>query len=203
MLTTDPVIWKATELAVVCHEGQTRKGAGTTPYITHPIRVGLYLAQAGLSPEIVAAGLLHDTIEETSPLERQKWAEKLEASVGPRVLELVRAVSDSDPESSWHDRKVAYLEHLKAVPVEALAVSCADKLDNTLGLAEVLRTTGPVGLTRFNSPIESKIQYHREVTSTAESRWPECPLIVPLREALDVLEQEVSRQLSATKEGGA
>ena len=197
----DPVIWRASELASLAHAGQFRKGDGTAPYISHPIRVALYLTQAGLGPEVVAAGLLHDTIEETPSAGRAAWREQLLAAVGPRVLELVEAVSDANPEAPWAERKDAYLRHLEEAPQEALAVSCADKLDNTLGLQEVLRTQGAEGLKRFNSPLETKIAYHQAVAAITARRWPECPLIEPLRAAIRLL-VDYSRSVSQSGQGG-
>ena len=181
---TDGVLWQASTLAAQAHAGQLRKGDGTAPYISHPIRVALYLTQAGLGPEIVAAGLLHDTLEETPADRREAWRATLLAAVGPRVLELVEAVSDDNPEAPWAERKDAYLRHLEEAPQDALAVSCADKLDNTLGLREVLRTQGAEGLKRFNSPLEAKIAYHEAVADITARRWPACPLIEPLRAAI-------------------
>ncbi|HWI66334.1 MAG TPA: HD domain-containing protein, partial [Symbiobacteriaceae bacterium] len=57
------MIDRAIQFAVLAHGGQKRKGT-ETPYIVHPVGVAMLLAQAGCRPEVVAAGLLHDTIED-------------------------------------------------------------------------------------------------------------------------------------------
>jgi (p)ppGpp synthase/HD superfamily hydrolase len=54
----------AIEVAVRAHQNQVRKGTDI-PYITHPIAVGIILAKAGCPDEIVVAGILHDTVEDT------------------------------------------------------------------------------------------------------------------------------------------
>jgi (p)ppGpp synthase/HD superfamily hydrolase len=58
------MIQKAIVVAALAHEGQVRKGT-SIPYITHPYTVGMMLARSGCSDEVVAAGILHDTVEDT------------------------------------------------------------------------------------------------------------------------------------------
>ena len=55
----------ALEVAARAHDGQFRKGTDI-PYITHPFAVGILLLKSGCSEEVVMAGLLHDTLEDTS-----------------------------------------------------------------------------------------------------------------------------------------
>ena len=57
-------IVKAIRVAIRYHNGQVRKGT-EIPYMTHPLSVGIFLANAGCSNEVVAAGILHDTVEDT------------------------------------------------------------------------------------------------------------------------------------------
>lgn len=54
----------ACQFAARAHEGQTR--ASGQPYIVHPTQVAGTLANLGLDPDTVAAGFLHDTVEDTS-----------------------------------------------------------------------------------------------------------------------------------------
>ena len=54
----------AYQFAARAHEGQTR--ASGQPYIVHPTQVAGILANLGLDPDTVAAGFLHDTVEDTS-----------------------------------------------------------------------------------------------------------------------------------------
>lgn len=57
------LIERAYQLAVRAHEGQTR--ASGEPYVTHPLEVANILAQMKLDSASIAAGLLHDTVEDT------------------------------------------------------------------------------------------------------------------------------------------
>lgn len=57
------VLQRAYEVANRCHEGQKRKSGD--PYITHPVAVTAILAEMGATGPVLAAGLLHDTVEDT------------------------------------------------------------------------------------------------------------------------------------------
>ena len=57
------LLQRAYERAVVQHAPQRRRSG--EPYIIHPIAVAQILADLGMSPKVIAAGLLHDTVEDT------------------------------------------------------------------------------------------------------------------------------------------
>ena len=57
------LIVRAYEVAQKAHEGQRRKSG--EPYITHPVAVATILGELGMTPQTVAAALLHDTVEDT------------------------------------------------------------------------------------------------------------------------------------------
>ena len=86
-----PVLRRAAGFAAWKHEGQSRKGAGNTPYIHHPIEVTAILAEIGWISDfdVLQAALLHDTIEDT-----ETSSEELETHLGftplPRTVELSR-----------------------------------------------------------------------------------------------------------------
>jgi len=58
------IIKKAYDYSLKHHEGQTR--ASGEPYLVHPLEVALVLAEMKMDPVAVAAGLLHDSVEDTS-----------------------------------------------------------------------------------------------------------------------------------------
>ena len=57
-------ILRAYDFASRAHSGQMRKSG--EPYIMHPVAVAVIIEQMGLDAESVMAGLLHDTVEDTS-----------------------------------------------------------------------------------------------------------------------------------------
>jgi guanosine-3',5'-bis(diphosphate) 3'-pyrophosphohydrolase len=68
------------------HEGQVRLSG--EPYLSHPLEVAGILADMKLDPESVAAGLLHDVIEDTPAT-----PEEIKELFGPEVLHIVSGVS--------------------------------------------------------------------------------------------------------------
>ena len=58
------IVKKAYDYSLKYHDGQTR--ASGEPYLVHPLEVALVLAEMKMDPVAVAAGLLHDSVEDTS-----------------------------------------------------------------------------------------------------------------------------------------
>ena len=56
---------EAVVFATKAHHGQVRKGSDV-PYMIHPFETAQILTEAGCSDEVVIAGLLHDTLEDTT-----------------------------------------------------------------------------------------------------------------------------------------
>lgn len=113
-------------------EGKTRKsppGSGEPhrPYFTHLEAVAEALSRHGFGPEVVAAGYLHDHLEDLP----SRWTkERIAEEFTPRTAELVNWVTQKDKSLSWEERNARYAERLAQAPDEALAISAADKLSN-------------------------------------------------------------------------
>ena len=80
------LIEKAYNQAREAHEGQLRKSG--EPYIIHPLCVGIILADLEMDKETIAAGLLHDVVEDTICTK-----EEIEESFGSDVALLVDGVT--------------------------------------------------------------------------------------------------------------
>jgi guanosine-3',5'-bis(diphosphate) 3'-pyrophosphohydrolase len=89
MLTGLRLVSEAAELAARRHNGMQRKRRGNEPYINHLAEVANLLAAVteGADAELVAAGWLHDTIEDTETT-RQELAQKFGARVAGLVVEV-------------------------------------------------------------------------------------------------------------------
>src|SRR6478609_1522546 len=94
-----PLTRRALEFAAERHEGQRRE-ADDAEFILHPLQVAQLLRSQGYPDEVVAAGVLHDSLENTdaTPLE-------LEQLFGDEVARLVSAVSEPSAEGTWVERK--------------------------------------------------------------------------------------------------
>ena len=115
------------------HRTQRRKDAEASPYINHPIALAHVLAGEGGIDDVhvLAAALLHDTIEDTATT-----AEELRNAFGERVTGLVLEVTD-DKSLSKAERKRRQIEHAPHLSPGAKLVKLADKICN---LRDVRRT---------------------------------------------------------------
>ena len=126
MLPAVRLVSEAAALAAQRHNGMARKGRGDEPYINHLAEVANLLAAAsdGADAELVAAGWLHDTIEdtETTPAE-------LAQKFSGRVASLVVEVTDDMtlPKSERRRRQVIDAPHKSA---DARLIKIADKISN-------------------------------------------------------------------------
>ena len=132
------ILKQAFDRAAAWHAGQKRKYPGAdVPYVSHLAGVAAILSRHGFGEEIVAAGALHDCMEDAGV-----GYDELERLFGTRVAELVRHVSEPDKSLPWEQRKAAYLEHFKVKPWEAQAITLADKIDNFRSIALCARLYG-------------------------------------------------------------
>jgi (p)ppGpp synthase/HD superfamily hydrolase len=165
------MIDQAIELAARAHTGQVRKGTGT-PYIAHPYAVGMSLARAGCDDEVVAAGILHDTVEDT-----YVTLEELRAQFGERVASIVEGCTEPDRWKSWEARKQHTLAYLPAAPSDIRLVALADKLHNARSILTDLKASGEDVWSRFKRARAQQEWYYRGlVEALCTSRAGEEPL---------------------------
>ncbi|MDF3142421.1 MULTISPECIES: GTP pyrophosphokinase [unclassified Streptomyces] len=103
-------IEKAYQVAERWHRGQKRKSGD--PYITHPLAVTTILAELGMDPATLMAGLLHDTVEDT-----EYGLDQLRRDFGDSVALLVDGVTKLD--------KVKFGEAAQAETVRKMVVAMA------------------------------------------------------------------------------
>ena len=128
--------------AAKAHEGQRRKG-GDTPYLVHPLEVAAICATLSADPEVLAAAVLHDVVEDAGVA-----PEELRARFGDRVAELVAAETedkraDLPPAETWRRRKEESLTALSRAEDPGVAVLwLGDKLSNLRSFRRLSRTRG-------------------------------------------------------------
>ncbi len=189
----DALVSKAFTLAAGHHHGQKRKGG--LPYITHPISVAHALREAGHDSETVAAGLLHDVLEDTG-CER----EEIERVAGPKVARIVCEVTDKDKTVSWSARKSNYLRNLKKASKPALAVACADKADNLRGLVDGLSGGGTDFARLFSGKMKARVAHYKKILSHIRSRRGDCPLVRDYELQLERFNELVRKTKGAVKQ---
>ena len=130
------IVERAIIFAAKAHEGQTRK-LTDIPYITHPFAVGMLLQKSNCTDEVIAAGILHDTLEDTSTT-----YEELTEHFGVYIANLVVAASEPDKSLPWEARKQHTIERLKGAYLEEIQVITADKLHNLRSIRSDLEVEG-------------------------------------------------------------
>jgi hypothetical protein len=186
---------KAIRFSIKTHEvyqKQKRKGKDI-PYITHPLTVGLILARAVASEDVVIAGILHDTIEDSTP-EKKVTSEMITERFGGKVAELVLSVTETDKELSWEERKAEALEHIKAFSNDSLLLKSADIIANTSELIEDYSKDGEEIFARFNAPKERLLEQSVRTIRAICDKWPESPLVADLMALEAQLKELQSKQ---------
>lgn len=120
------LIARALDFAARKHAHQRRKGVDKEPYVNHLAEVARLLAEAtdGADANLVAAGLLHDTIEDQGVL-----YEELVEAFGRDIADLVREVTD-DKNLEKAERKRLQVVHAPHKSERARMLKIADKTSN-------------------------------------------------------------------------
>lgn len=126
----------ALEFAYASHDGQKRKSG--EPYIIHPVAVAVILAELGLDPDTLMAGLLHDTVEDTDAR-----PEEIEERFGPAVRKIVEgetkvsklyklahSSNEDKPAEEKHAEDLRQMFIAMAEDVRIIIVKLADRLHN-------------------------------------------------------------------------
>ena len=172
------MIKEAAEFADRAHQGVFRKGT-EIPYITHPMETAAIVTAFTDEPEMIAAALLHDVIEDAGVTR-----EELEEKFGPRVAFLVDGESE-DKSKTWMERKSATIERLKTAPIEVQMIGLADKLSNMRDIDRDYPVCGEELWNRFRMKDKATIGWYykgvrealREAFAETEAFAEYCSLI--------------------------
>ncbi len=127
----------ALDFATRCHATQ-RRDSDDAPFIEHPIEVARLLRDAGCSDELVAAGLLHDVVEDTGVS-----IAELTRRFGCDVAQIVGAVSEDESIAGYRPRKRALREQVRAAGRDAALVFAADKISKVRELRDRVERRTP------------------------------------------------------------
>lgn len=184
----------AYSFARAAHAGQRLKTDGT-PYILHPLAVGALLHEAGFGEEVVAAGLLHDTVEDT-----EARLDDLTARFGNTVSRIVASLTEPAAIDSYERRKAAHRRQIAQGGVEAAAVFAADKLVSARNLRGALAARGEASVDGdLDIALERKLDHYRASLADLERSAPSLAFLPALRSELDQL--ELQRRSEAQRGG--
>ncbi|MCX7019567.1 MAG: bifunctional (p)ppGpp synthetase/guanosine-3',5'-bis(diphosphate) 3'-pyrophosphohydrolase [Candidatus Sumerlaeota bacterium] len=127
------LIASACVFALAAHEGQKR--ASGEPYVSHSFEVARILADRRLDASSIAAGVLHDTIEDGWMDGRRITQEELTAAFGPEISGLVQGVTKISS-LQFGSRREQQVENLRkmmlamAKDIRVILIKLADRLHN-------------------------------------------------------------------------
>src|SRR5579862_8374667 len=122
------IVKKAYDYSLRVHEGQTR--ASGEPYLVHPLEVALVLAEMKMDPVAIAAGLLHDSVEDTSVT-----IEDIRKDFGEQVAHIVEGVTKIS-KIDFATREEQQAENLRKMmlamvdDIRVVLIKLADRLHN-------------------------------------------------------------------------
>ncbi len=136
--------------AAKMHDGARRKGSDR-PYLFHPLEVALIVSGMTSDPEVLAAAVLHDTVEDTSAS-----IDEIRELFGGRVAALVASETENKrpgvlKADSWRVRKEESLLKLENAEDDGVRfIWLADKLANIRSLKKRIETCGSSAWKIFN-----------------------------------------------------
>ncbi|MBQ2209165.1 MAG: HD domain-containing protein [Prevotella sp.] len=152
--------------AVRAHAGTERRGK-SFPYIVHPMEAVEIVATMTRDQELLAAAVLHDTVEDTDVT-----LEQIRTEFGDRIASLVASESDIMPEgvseeddgeflsSSWRSRKQTAIDRLARASHDAKIVALGDKLSNMRAIARDYALQGDALWNLFHAKDPKDHEWH-------------------------------------------
>lgn len=174
---------EAKEYAINAHKGQRRKSDKEKPMVIHPIIVANILKEYGYDDKVVAAGYLHDTVEDTVTT-----IDDIEKKFGSDIKSLVYEASEPDKSKSWEERKKHTISNTKNLDIRHKAIICADKIANLEDLAILFGMNGKRDFSAFKRGEEQQKWYYESVyNSLIHNEDENNPMFARLRKAIDLV----------------
>ena len=163
------LVSEAIVFSTTAHDGMRRRKSNV-PYILHPMEVGAIIGTMTDSQEVIAAGVLHDVVEDAGIT-----IEQIGEKFGARVMELVAAETENKreelpPEETWLIRKKESIEKLRITEdIEVLMLWMGDKLSNIRAIYRDYLIEGEALWNKFHqSDINVQAWYYRSIMKYTE-----------------------------------
>jgi (p)ppGpp synthase/HD superfamily hydrolase len=179
------------------HRGQ-RRDSDRAAFILHPLEVASLLYSCRASDEVVAAGVLHDVLENT-----RVGFEQINVEFGPRVAGLVAAVTENPKIKSERARKAALRRQVRVAGSDAAAIFAADKLAKVRELRTRV-THARLASEPLPADVGRKLAHYRASLRMLEQVLAGHSLVGQLRFELQAFQAfPPGRPLRAVPQGGA
>ena len=170
-----PLTRAALTFAEERHAGQRRE-ADNAPFVIHPIEVATLLHEAGYPDHVIAAGALHDVIEDT-----ETESAEISQRFGPDVAQLVTTLTENPAIEDDAERKAALRSQVARAGGDAAAVFAADKISK----ARELRMQGERA--RFDRASRAKLDHYDASLEMLAALMPDHQFVERLRRQLEAL----------------
>ena len=180
-ISDSPLLSDAFSLAADAH-GSDRRPSDGRLFLEHVTEVAGLLQRLGYDEDLVAVGLLHDSVERGSLTEAELWA-----AMGNSICELVMILSEPAIED-FEERKAALRRQVSAAGIRAVTVFAADKLSDIVGLRRGSETSRERAEARMGTSFEDMAEHYRNSVEMIAAVWPGSTFLPALRRQLGQLE---------------
>lgn len=166
---------KSIAFALRAHEGQVRKKSGT-PYILHPMEAATIASTLTDDREVLAAVMLHDTVEDTDVT-----LDDIRREFGERVAQLVKGETENEypeltREESWKMRKEESLQRLRVNADYSVKIMwISDKLSNARSMLRIYEEMGDEMWNLFHQKDKSVQEWYYRSVADALKELSETP----------------------------
>ncbi len=181
-ISASPLLNDAFSLAAAAHRSDRRPSDGRL-FLEHVTEVAGLLQRLAYDEELVAVGLLHDSIERGSLSESD-----LRATIDGPICNLVMALSEDSAIESFEERKAALRRQVAAAGIRAVTVFAADKLSDIAGLCRGIEASREEAEARLGTSAASLVGHYRESVQMIAAVWPGSAFLPTLRRQLRRLE---------------
>ena len=157
----DGKLEEAIQMAMNAHKGAVRKGT-TKPYILHPIETVQILSSMDADINLLIAGILHDTLEDTDTT-----CLDIYDKFGVDVAALVNEHTE-DKRKTWYMRKLIKTTFLPNETIRSKMLTIADKVANMRNMLTDYNAIGEDFWNRFNAPKHLQAWYYSNLCDGLE-----------------------------------
>jgi guanosine-3',5'-bis(diphosphate) 3'-pyrophosphohydrolase len=179
---TSPLLSEAFSLAAAAHQADRRPSDGRF-FLEHVTEVAGLLQQVAFDEELVAVGLLHDSVERGRLTEPD-----LRESMGDSICDLVMILSEDPAIESFEERKAALREQIASAGRRAVTVFAADKLSDIAGLRRAIEASRDNAEAGMGTDVASIAAHYRDSVQMIASVQPGSAFLSALQREVGQLE---------------
>jgi (p)ppGpp synthase/HD superfamily hydrolase len=181
-VSASPLLDEAFSLAALAHRSD-RRPSDNRLFLEHVTEVAELLQRLAYDEELIAVGLLHDSVE------RGRLSEaELREAMGNEICDEVMALSEDEAIESFEDRKAALREQVRTAGGRVVTVFAADKLSDVVGLRGGVEESRERTEARLGASVADMTGHYRESIELIASVSPGSTFLSALRRELARLE---------------